>query len=57
MIRAWYQSGADEIEAAKGSPGVMPAAKAERNLEERVSALHAVADRIYDRWCESLSRA
>jgi hypothetical protein len=27
-----------------------------RNLAPRLEALHAVADRIYDRWTEGLSR-
>jgi GMP synthase-like glutamine amidotransferase len=57
MIRAWYQSGAAEIEAARSSPGVMPSAKAEKNLAERVAALHKVADRVYERWCEGLAKA
>jgi len=58
LIRSWYgsRSGAAEVEASKSSPGVMPAAKAEKNLAERVAALHKVADRIYDRWTEGFSR-
>jgi hypothetical protein len=28
-----------------------------QDLERRVAALHAVADRIYDRWCEALPRS
>jgi len=28
----------------------------ERDVERRVAALHAVADRIYDKWTEGLSR-
>jgi GMP synthase-like glutamine amidotransferase len=57
LIRNWCKGGADEIEAAKDSPGVQPPAKIEKNLEARVAALHAVADRIYDRWTESLAKA
>jgi GMP synthase-like glutamine amidotransferase len=58
MIRAWYssRSGAAEVEASRASPGVMSAAKAERNLTGRVEALHKVADRIYERWTEGLAR-
>jgi len=56
MARAWYRGGADEIEQAKASPGVQPAAKMEKNLPERITALHQVADRIYDKWGEGLSR-
>jgi GMP synthase-like glutamine amidotransferase len=56
LIRSWCKGGADEIEAAKDSPGVQPPARIERNLEARVAALHAVADRIYERWTQALSR-
>jgi len=56
MVRAWYRGGADEIEQAKASPGVQPAAKMEKNLAERIDALHKVADRVYDKWAEGLSR-
>ena len=56
MVRSWCKGGADEIEEAKNSPGVQTAQKIEKNLEERVAALHKIADRLYDRWTESLSR-
>lgn len=56
LIRSWCKGGADEIEAAKASPGVQSPARIERHLAERVAALHKVADRIYDRWAEGLSR-
>lgn len=56
LIRSWCKGGAREIDDAKGSPGVQPPAKIEKNLAGRVSALHKVADRIYDRWTEGLSR-
>ncbi|HEY6967491.1 MAG TPA: type 1 glutamine amidotransferase, partial [Burkholderiales bacterium] len=57
LIRAWCKGGADEIEAAKDSPGVQSPAKIEKNLAARVAALHGVADRIYDRWTEGLAKA
>jgi len=38
------------------SPGVQRPKEVEKNLGERVSALQGVADRIYDRWTEGLSR-
>ena len=57
MIRSWCAGGADEIEASAASPGVQPAAKIEKGIEERVAALHKVADRIYDRWTENLARS
>ena len=57
MIRSWCAGGADEIAASAASPGVQPAAKIEKGIEERVAALHKVADRIYDRWTENLARS
>jgi GMP synthase-like glutamine amidotransferase len=57
MIRSWCAGGADEIEEAKASPGVQPVRKIEKNLKERVAALHQAADRVYDRWTEGLSRS
>jgi GMP synthase-like glutamine amidotransferase len=57
LIRNWCKIGADEIETSKSSPGVQLPAKIEKNLEARVAALHKMADRIYDRWTEALSKA
>ena len=56
LVRSWCKGGAEEIEQAKSSPGVQAPAKIEKHLPERVAALHKIADRIYDRWCEGLSR-
>ena len=56
LIRDWCRGGAGEIRAAKASPGVQQPAKIEKNLAARVAALHKVADRIYDRWTEGLSK-
>jgi hypothetical protein len=56
LIRNWCRGGADEIRAAKASPGVQQPAKIEKNLAARVAALHKVADRIYDRWTEGLTK-
>ncbi|MCC6210659.1 MAG: type 1 glutamine amidotransferase [Burkholderiales bacterium] len=55
LIRGWCRGGADEIEAAKDSPGVQTPARIEKNLDARVAALHAVADRIYERWTQGLA--
>jgi GMP synthase-like glutamine amidotransferase len=57
MVRDWVRGGAAEIAEARGSPGVQSPQEIERDLERRIGALHAVADRIYDRWCAGLSRA
>jgi len=56
MVRDWVRGGAAEIAGARGSPGVQAPADIERDLERRVAALHAVADRVYARWCEGISR-
>lgn len=56
MIRSWCRGGAAEIEAAKDSPGVQSPARIEKNLAARVAALHAVADRVYERWSEGLAK-
>ncbi len=57
LVRAWVKGGAEEIAAAKKSPGVQSPREIERNLERRLEALHRVADRVYDRWTSGLSRA
>jgi GMP synthase-like glutamine amidotransferase len=56
LIGDWLQGGAREIEESRASPGVQKPEQIRKDLERRVMALHAVADRIYDRWCEGLSR-
>jgi GMP synthase-like glutamine amidotransferase len=56
MVRDWVGGGAAEIAASRDSPAVQDPAEIERDLERRVAALHAVADRIYDRWTEGLIR-
>jgi GMP synthase-like glutamine amidotransferase len=56
LIRVWARGGADEIRAAAASPAVQKAEEMERDLEPRLLRLHEVADRIYDRWSENLSR-
>jgi GMP synthase-like glutamine amidotransferase len=57
LVRDWLRGGAREIERSKDSPGVEQPAEIERDLERRVTALHAVADRIYARWIEGLARS
>jgi GMP synthase-like glutamine amidotransferase len=57
MIREWVRGGAAEIAQSQASPGVQAPGEIERDLERRVGALHAVAERIYDRWCEALPRS
>lgn len=56
MIRSWLRSGAEEMRKSAASPGVQTPAEVERRIAQRVEALHKVADRVYDRWLEGLSR-
>lgn len=53
LVRTWCRAGAREI-AQNESPAVQSADEIQRNLPERIAALNAVADRIYDRWIEGL---
>lgn len=56
LVRDWCEAGGAEIAAGAASPGVQQPAEILRDLERRVAALHEVADVIYERWCEGLSR-
>jgi GMP synthase-like glutamine amidotransferase len=56
LVKAWLRGGADEIRDAADSPGVQKPEEIQYDLAARLDALHAVADRIYDRWTEGLSR-
>ena len=56
LVRLWLRGGAGEIRAAADSPGVQNPEEIQLDLEARLDALHAVADRIYDRWAEGLPR-
>ncbi len=54
LVELWLRGGAEEIREAAASPGVQKPEEIQRNLEQRLEALHAVADRIYDRWSQGL---
>jgi len=54
LVRSWCRGGAAEIEAAAASPGVQTAAQMQEALDERVTLLHVVAERVYARWLEGL---
>ena len=56
MVRDWVRGGADEIARSRHSPGVQDPEAMQRDLARRVTELHAVAERIYHRWAEGLSR-
>jgi len=55
LVRNWCEGGAREI-ARGGSPGVQSVEAITDDLEQRVGALHAVADAVYDRWTKGLKR-
>jgi len=56
LIRTWLASGADEIAASRSSAAVQDPAEISREMQPRLAALNDVANRIYDRWTEGLSR-
>jgi len=56
LVNSWLASGADEIAASRSSPAVQDPAEIKRDLQPRLAALNEVANRIYDRWTEGLSR-
>jgi hypothetical protein len=55
LIASWCDNGAGEI-AASQSPGVQSAAAMQADLPDRTSRLHQLADKIYSRWIQGLSR-
>jgi GMP synthase-like glutamine amidotransferase len=56
LIRTWVSTGGEEIAAHRTSPAVLPPEEIEKDVEPRLDRLHQVADRIYERWTEGLSR-
>jgi GMP synthase-like glutamine amidotransferase len=56
LIRLWVRGGADEIRAAAHSPAVQSPEDITSDIETRLARLHEVANRLYDKWTESLSR-
>ena len=57
LIRSWLATGADEIQASRASPAVQAPEEITRETDRRLAALHEVANRIYDRWLEGLSKS
>ena len=55
MINIWCETGAGEISRSR-STAVQPVADIKAGLEERLAALHAVADGVYERWTNGLAR-
>ena len=55
LIASWCENGADEI-AASNSPGVQTAHAIRAEAPARLARLHELADKIYSRWIQGLSR-
>jgi GMP synthase-like glutamine amidotransferase len=55
LIRSWCRGNEAELAAARSSPAVQSAAEMDERMDERLAALHEVADRLYDRWVERLA--
>ena len=56
LVRAWLDTGGEELAAHRTSPAVQPPEAIRKDLPKRLEALHAVADRLYDRWTSGLSK-
>ena len=56
LINLWLASGADEMKASCASPAVQDVDEIQRDIQPRLAALNDVANRIYDRWTEGLTR-
>src|SRR6195256_7061616 len=56
LVRTWLRSGGDELRNSENSPAVQRPEQIEADLQKKLEQLHAVADRIYDRWTQGLSR-
>jgi GMP synthase-like glutamine amidotransferase len=56
LIRTWCRDWAKEVEALAGRvASVQTPAEMEDGIDNKVRALNAVADRIYDRWLQNLA--
>jgi GMP synthase-like glutamine amidotransferase len=56
LIDTWCEGGIEEIEEARSrSPAVQTPEEMRESLDARLDALHAVADRVYDRWTAGLN--
>jgi GMP synthase-like glutamine amidotransferase len=56
LVKSWLATGAEEIAASRKSPAVQEPDQITHELAARLAALHEVANRIYDRWVEGISR-
>ena len=56
LVDLWLATGADEMKASCASPAVQEAEEIRRDLRQRLGRLNEVANRVYDRWTENLSK-
>jgi GMP synthase-like glutamine amidotransferase len=54
LIAAWCATGGGEVAAASASPAVSPIEAIRQETPERLTALTALAHRLYDRWSQGL---
>jgi GMP synthase-like glutamine amidotransferase len=55
LIRAWCKDWGKEVRGM-ASPSIQTPEQMEQDIDVRVRALNAVADRLYERWVEGLAR-
>ena len=56
LVALWVRGGAEEIRAGAASPAVQSPEDIATDIVGRLQRLHQVADRLYDKWTENLSR-
>jgi hypothetical protein len=57
LIHSWCRDWGKEVQSlAARLPSVQTPEEMTAGLEDRVGALHAVADRIYDKWVRGLKK-
>ena len=54
MISSWCNVGADEIDAAIGSPAVQAPDEVQRLMKDRLPQLHEAAEQLYTQWLAGL---
>ncbi|ABI59288.1 type 1 glutamine amidotransferase [Nitrosomonas eutropha] len=54
MVKAWCEANIDELLRNHGNPAVSSSEEIQTNLEERITALQSVADRLYKKWITAL---
>ncbi|HEX6005856.1 MAG TPA: type 1 glutamine amidotransferase [Burkholderiales bacterium] len=58
LIRAWCREWGKEVQwIAARTPSVQTPAQMTDRVEARVAALHAIADRLYQRWISALAKS